>query len=107
MVLDIPKDVQQKLCVPAHPEGPCLRSYSLQIEAPDAEVARLRRAIEVAERPCLYVGGGVIVSGAHQELRQVAESYNIPVVTSLMASVLRRTAQLKWPGMHGTYYAVS
>jgi len=108
VVLDIPKDVQQKLCVPAYPAEPCLRSYAPHLEAPDADVERLRRAIAACERPCLYVGGGVIISGAHPELRQVAESYNIPVVTSLMgigAFPETHPLSLKWPGMHGTYYA--
>jgi len=108
VVLDIPKDVQQKLCVPEYPEGPCLRSYAVQTEAADADVERLRRAIAASERPCLYVGGGLIHSGAHKELFQVAEGYNLPVVTSLMgigAFPERHPLSLKWPGMHGTYYA--
>ena len=108
VVLDIPKDVQQKLCVPEYPDGPCLRSYSVHSEAADEDVERLRQAIAAAERPCLYVGGGIIISGAHEELLQVAESYNIPVATSLMgigAFPERHPLSLKWPGMHGTYYA--
>ena len=109
VVLDIPKDVQQKLCVPTYPEeAPSPRSYRVHCEAPDVDVERLRQAISAAERPCLYVGGGVITAGAHQELLQVAESYNLPVVTSLMgvgAFPERHPLSLKWPGMHGTYYA--
>jgi acetolactate synthase-1/2/3 large subunit len=108
VVLDIPKDVQQKLCAPEYPDGPCLRAYSVQTEAPDADVERLRRAIAACERPCLYVGGGLIHSGAHKELLRVAEGYNLPVVTSLMgigAFPERHPLSLKWPGMHGTYYA--
>jgi acetolactate synthase-1/2/3 large subunit len=108
VVLDIPKDVQQKLCVPEYPEGPCLLAYGLQTEAADGDVERLRQAIAASERPCLYVGGGSIHSGAHKELRQVAEGYNLPVVTSLMgigAFPERHPLSLKWPGMHGTYYA--
>jgi len=108
VVVDIPKDVQQKLTVPRYPQGPCPLSYALRTEAPDADVARLRAAIRSSERPCLYVGGGVIASGAEKELLQVAESYNLPVVTSLMgvgAFPERHPLSLKWPGMHGTYYA--
>jgi acetolactate synthase-1/2/3 large subunit len=109
VVLDIPKDVQQKLCVPTYPEeAPSPRSYRVHCEAPDVDVECLRQAISAAERPCLYVGGGVITAGAHQELLQVAESYNLPVVTSLMgvgAFPERHPLSLKWPGMHGTYYA--
>ena len=108
VVVDIPKDVQQKLSVPRYPTGPCPRSYALHTEASDDDVARLRAAIRASERPCLYVGGGVIASGADKELLQVAESYNLPVVTSLMgigAFPERHPLSLKWPGMHGTYYA--
>lgn len=109
VVIDLPKDVQQSYCnMPAFPSSPRLKAYTVPQECDDADIARLRQAIEKSERPCLYVGGGVIISGASEELRQVAETYNIPVVTSLMgvgAFPENHPLSLKWPGMHGTYYA--
>ncbi len=109
VVIDLPKDVQQTRCVPVYPENePVLPAYSVPDECPAHAVEQIREAIAQCERPCLYVGGGIIASGAHEELRRFAESYNIPVVTSMMGiGVFPEThpLALKWPGMHGAYYA--
>jgi acetolactate synthase-1/2/3 large subunit len=108
VVIDLPKDVQQKLCVPQYVDQPVLKAYTVPSGASQNAVERIREAIRASERPCLYTGGGIITSGAHEELLQVAESYNIPVVTSLMGIggfPESHPLSLKWPGMHGTYYA--
>ena len=108
VVIDLPKDVQQASCVPEFVDSPNPRAYSVPSEAPTQAVADLRAAIAECERPCLFVGGGIIISDAAAELLQFAESYNIPVATSLMgigAFPERHPLSLKWPGMHGTYYA--
>jgi acetolactate synthase I/II/III large subunit len=81
---------------------PVTRPHSRQVR----EAARL---IAAASRPVLYVGGGVIKSGASQELLELAELTGIPVVTTLMArggfpSSHRQNVGM--PGMHGTVAAV-
>ena len=66
--------------------------------------------IEKAERPVLYVGGGVIKAGAALELLQFAEAVNVPVVTTLMARGSfpdHHRLALGMPGMHGTYVATT
>ena len=108
VMIDLPKDVQQGRCVPQFPDKPIIRAYSQVQSVSDAQVEQVRAAIRRCERPCLYVGGGIISSGAHQELRRFAEEFNIPVVTSLMgvgAFPETHPLALEWPGMHGTYYA--
>ena len=110
VVIDLPKDVQQAQAVPEFPAEPDLPSYTVRLTPTREEVCRLREAIRQAERPCLYVGGGVITSGAHEELRRFAEEYNLPVVTTLLgigAFPETHPLSLKWLGMHGTYYANS
>jgi len=64
--------------------------------------------IKACKRPCIYAGGGIITAGASAELREFAESYNIPVATTLMgvgAFPEKHPLSLKWLGMHGTVYA--
>ena len=54
------------------------------------------------------MGGGIVAAGAHGELRKVAETFNIPVTTTLLgvgAFPDRHPLSLKWLGMHGAYYA--
>ncbi len=66
--------------------------------------------IENAERPVLYVGGGVIAAKASAELARFAESANVPVVTTLMARGAfpdDHPLSLGMPGMHGTYTATT
>jgi acetolactate synthase-1/2/3 large subunit len=81
---------------------PTLRPHAKQVR----EAARL---IVNAQRPVLYVGGGVIRSESHAELLELAELLEIPVVTTLMArGAFPDTHDLHFgmPGMHGSVSAV-
>jgi len=63
-----------------------------------------------AKRPVLYVGGGVQIARATQELKQLAELTGIPVVTTLMARGAfpdNHPQHMGMPGMHGTVAAVT
>jgi acetolactate synthase-1/2/3 large subunit len=56
----------------------------------------------------LYVGGGIISSGAAEELKKFAEAANIPVTTTLMgigAFPETHPLSLRWLGMHGAAFA--
>jgi acetolactate synthase-1/2/3 large subunit len=82
---------------------PVTKPHAKQIR----EAARLMSA---AKKPVLYVGGGTIRSGAHRELRKLAELTGIPVVTTLMARGAfpdSHPQHLGMPGMHGTVAAVA
>ncbi|WP_381560730.1 biosynthetic-type acetolactate synthase large subunit [Streptomyces eurythermus] len=73
-------------------------------------IERASALLLAAERPILYVGGGVIKAGAAAPLRELAETLDLPVVTTLMArgafpDVHR--LHLGMPGMHGTVAAVA
>src|SRR5436309_3042321 len=73
---------------------------------PGREAARM---IVSARRPVLYIGGGVIKSGASGELRELAELAHLPVVTTLMARGAFPSSHpqnMGMPGMHGTVAAV-
>lgn len=114
VVVDIPKDVQLW-------QGPYrgtgllpLRGYRRRVETLaksqlSEESARIFfEHLTVAERPLLYVGGGVINSGAAAELREFAETFHLPVVTSLMgigALDTQHPQSLHLLGMHGTAFA--
>ena len=80
---------------------------------PTATSEAVRDAVELmltARRPVLYVGGGVIRSGASEELRQLAELTGIPVVTTLMARGAfpdSHPQHMGMPGMHGSVSGVA
>ena len=71
----------------------------------DAEIKEAAELINKAERPIIYAGGGIGMSGAEKELLELAEKANIPVSESMMArSSFPATHPLcTWMvGMHGT-----
>ena len=108
VVVDIPKNVQQEICeVDFNPKLE-FNAYKSEFKFEDSEIAELKKMISASKRPCIYAGGGIISAEASKELRQFAESYNIPVVTTLMGVGCfpeSHPLSLKWLGMHGTVYA--
>jgi acetolactate synthase-1/2/3 large subunit len=108
VVIDIPKSVQISMGQPIFPTRIELRGYQPDKKAGDLELNEVLGLIEKAERPALYVGGGIISSGASKELLEFVELTGIPVATTLMGIGCfpeNHPLSLKWLGMHGSYYA--
>lgn len=82
VLLDIPKDVQQKEANMIFPDEFKIRGYHPWA---DPDIIHIERAIEMllsAERPIILAGGGTIISSAFAELQSVSELLMIPVVTT-------------------------
>ena len=108
VVVDVPKNVQQAKTQPVFPREIHLRGYNPNAQASDLSLNEIIGLIEKAERPVLYVGGGVISGNASQELRRFVEATQIPVTTTIMgcgAFPETDPLSLRWLGMHGTAYA--
>jgi acetolactate synthase I/II/III large subunit len=111
VLVDIPKDVLNQHTKWSTPTLAGLPGY--KPPSSDGHPKQIRAAIDLienAERPVLYVGGGVIRSGASAELLAFAEAANVPVVTTLMARGAfpdDHPLALGMPGMHGTYTATT
>jgi acetolactate synthase-1/2/3 large subunit len=108
VVIDIPKNVQQQKAMPVLVDRPVIRGYQPEQRADDATLEKVIELIAKAERPVLYVGGGIITSGASRELLAFAEATQIPVATTLMGCGAIPDAHplsLRWLGMHGAAYA--
>ncbi|WP_350349590.1 acetolactate synthase large subunit [Agromyces sp. G08B096] len=109
VLVDITKDAQQATFPFQWPPKVDLPGYRPITKAHGKQVAAAAQLIAEAKRPVLYVGGGVIRSGASDELRTLAEATNAPVVTTLMARGAfpdSHPQHLGMPGMHGTVPAV-
>jgi acetolactate synthase-1/2/3 large subunit len=108
VVIDIPKDVQQAMFEPTFPakiDIPGYKIKSTKPEATDKELLEVLDLISGAERPVLYIGGGIISAEAHLELREFAEVTGLPVASTLMglgAFDAEHPQSLYWFGMHGT-----
>ena len=114
VVIDIPKDVQNwkgtfhgtcRLPVPGYRQR-LARLHASQLVARDC--GEFCRMLGEAHRPLLYAGGGVINGGAAKALREFAQAFRIPVVTTLMgigAIDTRDPLSMRMLGMHGAAFA--
>ena len=108
VVVDVPKNIQQAKAQPVYPSEVHLRGYNPDHKASDLELNEILGLIAKAERPVLYVGGGIISGEASAELIAFAEATQIPVTTTIMgcgAFPETHPLSLRWLGMHGTAYA--
>ena len=119
VLLDIPKDIVD----PNNPDAwfdwvwptddevrASLPGYRPTTTGHPRKVREAAEMILAAERPVLYVGGGVLKARAAESLRELAELLDIPVVTTLMARGAfpdDHPLCLGMPGMHGNYTAVT
>ncbi|MGO9308234.1 MAG: biosynthetic-type acetolactate synthase large subunit [Spirochaetia bacterium] len=103
VLIDLPKDVQQasidldRLPPPGVADTPP--------EPDGAVLAAMARLIASAERPLLYVGGGVVAAGAEEEARALSAACGIPVVCTLMGLGIMDPGDplyLGMLGMHGS-----
>jgi acetolactate synthase-1/2/3 large subunit len=104
VLVDIPRDVQEAEIDYEYPAEPDLPGWRPPRKAHARQVASAAAALANAERPVLYVGGGVLNADACEELLDVAEAARAPVVTTLMAKgAFPESHELffGWPGMHG------
>ncbi|HET8778761.1 MAG TPA: acetolactate synthase large subunit [Agromyces sp.] len=109
VLVDITKDAQQAKFSFRWPPKVDLPGYRPITKAHGKQVAAAAQLLAEAKRPVLYVGGGIIRSGASEELIALAEATNTPVVTTLMARGAfpdSHKQHLGMPGMHGTVPAV-
>ncbi len=108
VLVDFPKDViQAKAKYEPLPE-PRLASYNPTYKPHIKQLSRAVGLIKKAERPVIFSGGGVILSGASKELTQFAKTLQAPVTASLMGLGSFPGTDSLWLGMlgmHGTYRA--
>ncbi|MDR3719472.1 MAG: biosynthetic-type acetolactate synthase large subunit [Bryobacteraceae bacterium] len=77
----------------------------------DGHAGQIRRAAQMiweARQPFVYAGGGIIHSGAHNELRELVETIDCPAVCTLMGLGGLPGSHpnfVSMPGMHGSYAA--
>ena len=108
VVIDLPKDIFTSDAEFAYPDKPALRGYKPVYEGNKLQIKKAAEMIEKAERPVLYVGGGVILSNSSEELVKLAEKADIPVTTTLMAMdsiPSGHRLSMGMLGMHGTKFA--
>jgi acetolactate synthase-1/2/3 large subunit len=108
VLVDIPRDTLQQKGEFYWSDKVQLRGYRQNGLTPDPnEIQKAADLIARAERPVILAGHGVIISRAYDELLKLAETANIPVITTLLGiSSFPGThpLYLGMPGMHGMYW---
>ncbi len=110
VLVDLPKNLLTSEVDWHEPGRLNLPGYSPNLDGHPRQVKAAIDMLLAAERPVLYVGGGVIRAEAHAELLRFAERSNTPVVTTLMARGAfpdTHPLALGMPGMHGNYTAIT
>jgi acetolactate synthase I/II/III large subunit len=108
VVVDLPKNVLNNFCEFHYPEKVELRGYKPKVFGHQNQIKKAASMLMKAKRPLLYVGGGVIMADASNELRTFAKENNLPVTMTLQglgAFPGNDSQSLGMLGMHGTYYA--
>ena len=112
VLVDIPKDVQtdevevgEEL---SYPDSVDLPGYKPNLEGHMSQIKKAAKLIKESERPIILAGHGLIFSGAYDELRELAETAQIPVITTLLGISSfpdDHVLCVGMPGMHGMAYA--
>ena len=110
VVVDIPKDtVNPNFKYPyEYPEYVELRSYNPTVNGHKGQIKKALKALLVAKKPILFVGGGAITAECSEQVIQFAQRLNLPVTSSLMGLGAYPSTDkqfLGMLGMHGTLEA--
>ncbi|OGU25263.1 MAG: acetolactate synthase, large subunit, biosynthetic type [Geobacteraceae bacterium GWF2_54_21] len=108
VLVDFPKDIQVAMGEFSYPDSVEIRSYKPTVEGHPRQVEKACKMILEARRPVLYVGGGVVLGDASEQLTVLARKLGVPVTTTLMGlGSFPGDDQLSLGmlGMHGAYCA--
>ncbi len=107
VLVDIPRDVQQQEAEFNYPDSVDLPGYEPPVEGDHRQIKRAAQLIADSERPVILAGHGVVISRAWDELVHLAETAQIPVITTLLGIggfPGTHSLNMGMPGMHGMYW---
>ena len=105
VIIDFAKDAQMAESSFEFPEEINIRGYNPRYDGHPLQIAKAVEAISAAQKPMVYAGGGIIASGASEELYEFVTKTNIPItvtLTGLGAFPETHPLAMKMPGMHGS-----
>lgn len=110
VLIDIPKDVglEEFHYIPNIPGKVSLPGCPPMSQVGFRQIINAATLIRKSHQPLLYVGGGAVSSNSHQQVKELAENFFIPITTTLMGKGIfdeNHKLSLGMLGMHGTAYA--
>ncbi len=106
VLVDVPKDITGEMGTYHYPKEVNLPTYRPNYKGNDRQIKKAAQAILDAKKPLLYLGGGVVLSGATDAVRTLAKMSQIPAVETLMARGVMGAENpllMGMLGMHGSY----
>jgi acetolactate synthase-1/2/3 large subunit len=108
VLVDIPKDILQGNGVFNYPENVNIPGYKPNTSVNQKQIKRACELIKKSKRPVLLAGHGIKISKAYDELLELAEKCQIPVINTLLglsSFPANHFLYCGWPGMHGMAYS--
>ncbi|MBR2386758.1 biosynthetic-type acetolactate synthase large subunit [bacterium] len=108
VVVDMPKDILSAKSTFSYPKQVKLVGYKPNYDGHPLQISKALQLLVEAKRPVIISGGGVLTSGAHNELTEFAQLMQIPVCHTLMGTGTYPADCPKYLGMlgmHGNYWA--
>lgn len=108
VLIDVPKDVMEAATEYVYPEKVNLPGYKVPTSGHPTQLKAAAKLINESRRPLIVAGQGVVNAGASDELKQLAETAQIPIITTLLGiGCFPEDHMLSYGmvGMHGTGYA--
>ena len=108
VLVDIPKDVFTEYAEFTYPESISLRGYKPVTDPDPTSITEAASLINSAERPLIMSGHGVTISHSFDQIKELAEKAQIPVLTTLLGRSTfpdEHVLSVGMPGMHGLAYA--
>ena len=108
VLVDIPVDVQRGVCEFIYPDKVEIRSYKPNYNGHIGQIRKAAEVINKSKHPVFYIGMGVVISNAEDEILELSKKADIPVTNTLLAIgayPCDTNLSLGMLGMHGTYCA--
>jgi acetolactate synthase-1/2/3 large subunit len=108
VLIDMPKDISSALFTPDYTKPLELPGYQVPKHGPKDALLEVAEALQRAKRPVILAGHGVLISRGSKQLMRLAETMQIPVMTTLLGKGCfpeNHELSLSFVGMHGTAYA--
>jgi len=108
VLIDMPRDVLAELTEFHYPAEIDLPGFKPTFQGHPAQIKKAAKVINEAKQPVILAGRGIIISGAYDELKYLAETAQVPVITTLLGiGCFPESHFLSYGmlGMHGMAYA--
>lgn len=103
VLIDVPMDIQKVMIDFEYPDSVDIISYNPTTKGNGLQIKRVVEAIEQSEKPLICVGGGVFSAKAQKELFDFANTFDIPVVSTMMGIGAIQGDDRLYMGMIGTH----